>query len=103
MTRAEREVRELLALYRKKGSKSHRAQMIDLAVRAVLDMCAHSQAESVYQLGSKHVRYYFKALRIAGKSDKTAMSHWYALNALWSALKRPPPPRPWVAARTSSH
>lgn len=102
MLKAEREVRELMALYRKKGSKAHRSQMIDLAVRAVLDMCVHSQAESVYQVGNQHVRHYFKALRVAGRSDKTAMTHWYALNALWDALKRPPPPRPWVAARGST-
>jgi urease accessory protein UreE len=102
MTKAEREVRELLALYRKKGSKAHRSQMIDLAVRAVLDMCAHSAADSVYQIGNQHVRHYFKALRLSGRSDKTCMTHFYALNALWSAMKRPPPPRPWLGTHSIS-
>ena len=29
---------------------------------------------------------------------RTFSTHWYAINALWSALKRPPPPRPWLSS-----
>lgn len=91
-----REVQALTHGYVRKGGKDNRrqqrARMISFA-----EHCAEMGAESLGQVGKRHVISYWKANRAL--APRTAYNHWLAIRELWRLAGKPgDPPRPRLPA-----
>nr|AFN66378.1 hypothetical protein pM02_c6_31 [uncultured bacterium] len=91
-----KEIEALAHGYSRKGGKDNRRQQ-RARMLAFGEHCAAMGADSLGQLGARHVISYWRSNRDLG--DRTLYAHWLAVRQLWQlAGKGCEPPRPRLAA-----
>ncbi|GAB6051156.1 hypothetical protein JCM16106_20120 [Hydrogenophilus islandicus] len=91
-----REVERLTRGYVRKGGKDNRRQQ-RARMLAFAEACARMGANSLGQVGKRHVVAYWKAHR--DLAPATLYAHWLAIRELWRlAGKAGDPPRPIAEA-----
>ncbi len=86
------EVRKLTHSYSRRGGKQNRKQQAHRMMKFA-EFCAAEGANSLGQVGDRHVIRYWRATREL--SEATRYNHWLALKHLWRlAGKSKEPPRP---------
>lgn len=86
------EVRKITHSYARKGGKKNRHQQVQRMLKFA-EFCASEGANSLGQVGSRHVINYWRSNR--DLSDSTLYNHWLAIRTLWELAgkaKEPPPP-----------
>lgn len=93
------EVKRYGYAYCRKGGKVNRRQQLK-RMMAFAEFCASIGANSLEQVGDRHVIAYWKCLRHL--SDATLYNYWRALCLLWKmAGKYKTPPKPKPVARVN--
>lgn len=101
MSQLQTEIRRLISGYVRRGGKANRRQQAR-RMQAFGEFCERQGANSLAQVGQRHVIRYWQSEMMQQLSDRTREAHFYALGTLWRlAGKTGTPPRPYPTLQST--